>query len=92
MQLDYYRTSVIHLSLEDYTNAGLTQEEIEKEITQIDDPGSFSLKLRCTPSGLNYNLNVHTMSKSGGTVDDIVHKIKIRLDLLLWEKRQKEKK
>jgi hypothetical protein len=60
--LNYYVTSVIHLSLEEYHNAGLTPEETKACIEKMPDPGSYAGgRLRCEPSGINRNWNVYTM-------------------------------
>jgi len=59
--LIYYVTSVIHLSLEDYHNAGLTPEETKACIEKIPDPRSPIHCLRCEASDINSNWNVHTM-------------------------------
>jgi len=79
----YYTTTLIHLSLEDYHNAGLTPEETREIIESIADPGSSSLMLSCEPAGINHNWNVRTMLPSGKhnhvTIGWLVYAIENRL-------------
>ena len=84
--IDYYTTTLIHLSLEPYTNAGLTAEETKAIIEEIPDPGSSSLMLRCEHQGINDNWNVRTMAVSVVLIDWLVLHIEDRLKLGLARK------
>jgi hypothetical protein len=61
--IEYYATSVLHLSLEDYFNAGIPPERSKELIEGIPDVVG-SLNLWCEPSGLNHNWNVHTRANT----------------------------
>jgi hypothetical protein len=53
LRLDYYITTNINLSTEDFQNAGYTPEQIKKVIESFrDEYGSY---LHCEPSGINNN-------------------------------------
>lgn len=83
MQVNFYRTSVLHLSLEDYHNAGLTNEQTKEIIEKIPDPGmtsGYNFKLRCTPQGINGNWNVHTSLHDFEEICDLVTYIEYHLD------------
>lgn len=87
MRLIGYSTSTrIWLSLEDYTNAGLTRARIVEAITRIKDPWSISLNLRVTNGPINENLIVECSAPAGVNafaVDDLVHRIRVTLEGML---------
>lgn len=81
----YYVTSKIHLSLEPYHNAGLppkkTKEIVERVLVgQI--PGY------CQPSGINYNLIIHTVETDPNTIQAIVNVVAMALDRALKEVKE----
>jgi len=90
--LDYYTTGVIHLSLEDYHNAGLTSGETKEVIEKISDsipgePMNYSVgNLHCEPRYINGNWNVHTRYTHYEDIERIVFKIKWALDIALERK------
>lgn len=86
LKLDYFTTSVIHLSLEDFHNAGLTPEETKAEIEKMRDYGSSILNLVCRESGINRNWNVHTQSTDPNVIRAMVFDIYGRLEKLLKAK------
>lgn len=80
-ELNFYITQVIHLSLEDYHNAGIKPERTKEIIESLTDPGSsWNSYLRCEASGLNHNWNVHTMAKHPESIKRIVDTIKYMLE------------
>ena len=87
-RLNYYTTSEVHLSLEDYHNAGLTPEETKACIEKLRDPGSCrGARLWCTPSGINHNWTVHTLEKMPARIALLlVPAIESALNKLLKEK------
>ena len=88
LNLNYFTTSRIHLSLEDYHNAGLTPEETKAEIEKIRDPASSGF-LYCEQSGINRNWTVRTMATNKDLISDIVFQIEIKLFELLEQKLKK---
>jgi len=80
MKLNYYTTTIIHLSFEDYHNAGLTPERIKAIIESISDIGG-NFNLRCKPQYINRNWNVETMATRPELINDLVKTIKYELDL-----------
>lgn len=89
LDLDYFTTSVIHLSLEDFHNAGLTPEETKSVIEKIRDPGSSILDLVCRESGINRNWNVHTQLVKPEQIADLVWQIRHKLKGFLEAKKEK---
>lgn len=88
LRLNYYVSSRINLSLEDFHNAGLTPEETKAEIEKLRDPESSGY-LYCSPSGFNNNWCVHTMATHPNTITLIVCDIEIKLFDLLKRKAEK---
>jgi hypothetical protein len=78
--IDYYTTTLIHLSLEDYHNQGLTSETTKEIIERITDPFSHSIHLRCHPQGINSNWNVETYAQSTWEVCKVIAIIEDHLD------------
>lgn len=85
--IDYSVTSVIHLSLEYYHNAGLSPEKTKEIIEGIRDPAG-NLNLYCEASGINHNWNVRTRALSPGTHGDIVNEITERINVALSDLRK----
>ena len=83
MKLGYYTTSVLHLSLEDYHNAGLTSEQTKEIIESMSDPGFSNIRLRCTPGGVNSNWNVTTVLTHPEDLSTLVQSIEYHLDSAL---------
>lgn len=81
-KLNYYVTSLIHLSLEDYHNAGLTPEQTKEAIESIRQPGR-DINLWCVASGINRNWDVHVITRHDMIIWDIVSEIEDRLEELL---------
>jgi hypothetical protein len=81
--MNYYVTSIIHLSLEDYYNAGLTPEQAKTVIELMNDPGSCSLKLQCRNQGINHNWNVLTSLTDPEQISWLVGRIEVNLDMAL---------
>jgi hypothetical protein len=61
--IDYYATSILHLSLESYFNAGIPPSRSKELIESIPDVVG-SLNLWCEPSGVNHNWNVRTRANT----------------------------
>ena len=87
-------TVSVHLSCEDYNNAGATYEMFEEIINSINDPGSFG-KIRCSRTGINNNpkfsMSVESFKHIDMIIDTIEDKIrdKLGLDRLKpWERRK----
>ena len=88
IKLDYYTTSVIHLSLEGYHNAGLSKDETKAAIEAIVYPFqacgySTGSKLWCEPSGINSNWNVRVLTTNPGEIAYVVDLIHERLNAAL---------
>jgi hypothetical protein len=81
--MNYYVTSIIHLSLEDYYNAGLTPEHAKTVIELMNDPGSSGLKLQCRNQGINHNWNVITGLTDPEHISWLVGRICVNLDMAL---------
>jgi hypothetical protein len=76
--LTYYVSSVVHLQLEDFHNAGLTPEQTKEAIESALGTTGF-----CEASGVNRNWNVHTLSTDRGSVGLMVLAIEQRRRALL---------
>lgn len=77
MKVEYYTSTYIHLSLEDYHNAGITSERSKEIIESIINPFQYYClstedKLRCEPAGFNNNWKVHTNETHPGRIQHIV--------------------
>lgn len=72
--IEYYATSVLHLSLESYFNAGIPPERSKELIEGIYDVVGC-LKLWCEPSGVNHNWNVRTRANTAKSQAWVVHEI-----------------
>lgn len=75
INLSYNVSEVMHLSNEDYTNAGLTQTDIISAINKI--PGVLFSK----PSNINHNVSVNL--ELYASKEDVFEHIKFKLDGLL---------
>lgn len=80
MNLNYYTTSIIHLSLEPFHNAGLTPEQTKKEIEKVRDGNTH---VWCEASGINRNWNVRTIHTRSFEIKFLVRIIEKRLNELL---------
>lgn len=78
--INYFATCELWLSLEDYWNAGLDRDRAKEIIERMPDPGSCTLNLRCTDSGMNGNWIVRTSATSPVTHECIVGEIRDALD------------
>ena len=84
MFIDYFVTSELWLSLEDYTNAGLTSGQIREIIENITEPFQKNgydsgHKLTCRPMMINGNWIVSTISTDTREFEIIVGLIEARL-------------
>jgi len=81
--LNYNVTGVIHLSLEDYYNAGMTSEEAKEIIEKIPDSLSgitnFPDNLHCERQFINGNWNVHTKYTHPADIEVMVYEIRFAL-------------
>lgn len=78
--IQYFTIYTLCLSLEDYWNAGLDREKARQLIEGIPDPGSSTLNLRCSPSGLNGNWRVSTSCADSSVHEWLVDRIQWVLD------------
>lgn len=85
--IEYYATSVLHLSLEVYHNAGIPPSRSKELIESIWDMVG-SLNLWCEPSGLNDNWNVHTRSNTKRNQETLICVIGVVLDAELKRMKQ----
>ena len=83
--LNFYTTTNISLSLEDFTNSGLTQAEMKAEIEKIPDLRGTN-KMWVEHSGFNHNLIVRTMCTHPDDIQEIVDRVQFRLLCLLEKK------
>lgn len=77
MNLTYYTTTKIHLSLEDFHNAGMTPDQTKACIEGIINPfqgGCYSSgdRLRCFRSGINNNWPVEVSPSSQSNIAYVV--------------------
>lgn len=75
--LNYVRRTSIVLSNEDYTNAGLKQEDMMEAIKKID--GVWMVE-KCR---INSNIEVHLKSNNAKYAEDVVFDIKMVLECML---------
>ena len=85
LNLKYYTTSIIHLSLEDYHNAGISPDKTKELIESIVYPwqtGGYSsgYTLKCDRAYINANWNVEVMTTDPHKIDYIVRIIKDKLN------------
>ena len=93
--INYFRTTIIWLSLEDFYNRGLSSEEAKIVIENISEPFqkdgfSSSLKLQCEKQYINGNWNVKTFSTDQWEIKKIVEMIEFRLNEYLKNKSLSE--
>ncbi len=80
-KLNGYINKTIHLSNEDYTNAGVTQEEIKTALNRL------HFVSWCENSGINHNVKVHLKpGYTDETIESMMYDIKFELDELLKSK------
>ncbi len=80
-KLSYSRKTSIVLHNEDYTNAGLKQEDMMDAIKQID--GVWMVTKYC----INSNIEVHIKGHSKEYIIDVLDDIKFVLDEMLYKNR-----
>lgn len=85
--IEYYATSVLHLSLEDYHNAGIPPSRSKELIESLWDMVG-SLNLWCEPSGINHNWNVRTRANTSKSQAWVVHEITCLLEAELKRMKQ----
>lgn len=78
--MNYYFSSIIHLSLESYYNRGLTPEKAKEIIEGIRDYGSDYGNLWCQSSGINSNWSVRTLATDPVLLDGIARLILIQIE------------
>ena len=85
--INYFTTTVIHLSLEPYYNEGMTSGEAKEIIESIPDPFSpGGFKIKCIPQYINGNWNVETWAAGADQICEIVELIEWTLDRKIKEK------
>lgn len=95
--INFYLTTVIHLSLEEIHNQGITPEETKQAIESIVNPFqtfmySTANTLKCKPQGINHNWDVEVNTIDYDNIDYVITLIENKLFNLLKEKRKKKKK
>jgi len=94
--IGYYTTSILHLSLEPFYNAGLSPEEARTAIESIINPfqpdGFYSSedRLRTERQFINGNWNVLTTTNNPLDHEMLVRIIEDRLDKALADKQMEE--
>lgn len=84
LQLGFYTTTTVHLSLEDFYNAGITPERAMQIIETFEDKAtSFRSKLSCRPAGINNNWKFEVYSTNQHYVSDLLEDIAYALNLEL---------
>lgn len=92
MKLNYYTTTEIHLSLEDFHNAGLRPHETREIIENISiDRGNewphFKNKLFVRQSNINNNWTVRVSTTNQYAIENIVFDIEMKLKQALSLKK-----
>jgi len=90
IKIRYHLTTNINLGLEDYHNAGISPERSKELIESIVEPNqhygySSTLKLHCTPTGINRNWSVETTAQHKDDIDYVILLIARKLDKELLE-------
>lgn len=75
--INYYTTTDIYLSIEDYTNKGLKQDDIIEMISH-----NFSC-IYPKKSGINHNIIISTKSKDEEVIRELVFWIEEKLNEML---------
>jgi hypothetical protein len=78
--ISWSATTRLWLSLEEFTNAGLTQARIIEIIKAMPDPGSMSMRLGATEMHVNRNVIVETCLRDAADLQDLVSHIKLLLE------------
>lgn len=84
-EIDYYVSSSLHLSLEDFSNAGLTQDEMQTAIEQYGERNRTILSVM--RAGINSNLIVETQCNNSEFLQWLVNEIYDVLENLLELKK-----
>lgn len=87
INLNYHTTTLVHLSLESFHNAGLTPEQTKEEIEKVQDG---TMRVWCEQSGINRNWNVRTIRTGTLEIHDLVRTIEERLNALLHNESSSE--
>jgi len=85
-QLGFYTTTTVHLSLEDFYNAGMTPERAKEIIETFRDtsgPMRPAMRLFCSPAGINNNWKFEVYSTNQHYVSDLLEDISYALNLEL---------
>ena len=86
LQLGFYTTTTVHLSLEDFYNAGITPERAKEIIETFRDtsgPMRPAMRLFCSPAGINNNWKFNLMTRDSMRIDMFVEDISYALNLEL---------
>jgi len=75
MNIKYYTTSRVWLSLEYYYNNGITPDRAKEIIENTRDPILSNVKLTCDLSGFNGNWIVNISCLDPRNIDDVVQDI-----------------
>lgn len=86
--INYFTTTEIWLSLEDYYNQGLPPEKAKEIIERIRNPYGSNTYLSCEKSGLNDNWIVRTFAKTPEQIRNVVYLIE--LDLIHYLNSQRK--
>ena len=87
--IHYHTTTMIHLSLEDFYNDGMTKEEAKEIIESIQDPSTttgWGFKLICHPQYINGNWNVETWATHPEGIQHVVDLIEFDLKMKIKER------
>jgi hypothetical protein len=89
LEINWWASSRLWLSLEDYTNAGLSQDEMQKCIEAINSDHAGSV-MNVVQMGVNSNLIVETHYTRQRDQQFLIDIIEFRLTALLEVKRSNE--
>ena len=95
--MNFYTTTVIHLSLEEFHNQGMSSEETKQVIENIVNPFqgdcfySSNDTLKCKPQYINGNWNVEILTNNPKKIYYLVDLIEMHL-LDYLKKKNKNKK
>lgn len=78
-QIEYWTSSMLWLSLEKLYNRGLSPARAGEIIRAIPDPGSATMNLRCSSSGLNNNWRIETQANDPDAHAQIVSLVEAAL-------------
>lgn len=87
MNIDYFTTSRVWLSLEYYYNKGITSDRVKEIIENMRDPISTNVNLTCELSGFNGNWIVNISCLDPNNIDYVVRDIDYLLNKELSKMR-----